>query len=269
MQKALYPMRYLNITQGWGVGTHSGTAAIDIAGKDAGIDNVFAPFDCKVKKIWNNGNTVWIESINAVEWANGTKSKATMSFTHDNNVSNLRVGQRIAQGTVFYQEGTAGNATGNNVHMECAKGTFVGTGWFLNRFGWWTINNMVKPNDLLWLNTGTIVKQTQGVKFKTVPKVAPKPKPKTPQPAPNTARLSAKGTATVLVDTLNVRNSPTTKSKVVGTYKKGQKFNYDSYQINDGYVWLSYVSWTRQRRYVAEGPNNNNPKDIYVSGGVS
>ena len=55
-QKALFPMQYLNITQGYGVGTHKGTYAIDNAGRNTGIDNVVAPFDCKVKKIWNNGN---------------------------------------------------------------------------------------------------------------------------------------------------------------------------------------------------------------------
>lgn len=260
-------MKYLNITQGWGVGTHSGTAAIDIAGKDAGIDNVFAPFDCKVKKIWRNGNTVWIESLGKVQWANGTQAKATMSFTHDNNVSNLKVGQIVKQGQVFYQEGTAGFATGNHVHMECAKGSFVGTGWFLNRFGFWTINNMVRPNDLLWLSRDTIVKQSLGVPFKRVP--APKP-PTTakPKPAPNTGLIKAKGTATVIVDTLNVRNKPSTSGKVVGTYKKGQKFNYDSFIISGGYVWLSYVSFTRQRRYVAEGPNDGRDNTVFVKGGV-
>lgn len=173
--KALFPMTYLNISQGYGVGTHKGSYAIDNVGKDKGIDNVYAPFDCKIKKIWLNGHTVWVESLAPVQWANGTVAKATMSFTHDNTVSNLRVGQVIKQGQVFYQEGTAGFATGNHVHIECAKGSFVGTGWFLNRFNFWTINNMVKPESLLFITSKTKVVNTGGYKWTKATVVAPKP----------------------------------------------------------------------------------------------
>lgn len=82
-------------------------------------------------------------------------------------------------------------------------------------------------------------------------------------------RIKAKGTAKVTVNKLNVRNSPDTKSKSTAVYKKGQKFTYDSYIVTNGYVWLSYVSYSRKRRYVAEGPFNGNKKDVYVKGGVS
>lgn len=263
VQIAKFPMKYLTVTQGWGSGTHAGTYAVDLAGKDTGIDNVYAPFDCKIKKIWKNGNTVWIESLDKVKWANGWVEKATMSFTHDNWVADLRVGQVIRQGQPFYQEGTAGRATGNHVHMECAKGSFVGTGWFLNRFGWWTINNMVKPNDLLLLD-GTIVRNGGGIAWKRYS--APKPTPKPVAKAP--VRKAAKGTATVIVPLLNVRDTPSTKGKVVGEYKKGQKFNYDSFIVANGYVWLSYVSYSKQRRYVAEGPNDGKENTVYVRGGV-
>jgi hypothetical protein len=94
------------------------------------------------------------------------------------------------------------------------------------------------------------------------PVAAPKPAPK------STGRIAAKGTATVTVSVLNVRTSPNTSAKIVATYKKGQKINYDSYQIADGYVWLSYVGTGGARHYVAEGPYDNNPNNVYVSGGV-
>lgn len=92
---------------------------------------------------------------------------------------------------------------------------------------------------------------------------------KTPKPkaTAKTGRIARKGTARVTVDALNVRNSPSTSSKVVATYKKGQTFVYDSYQIANGYVWLSYVSYSGQRRYVAEGPYDGTPT-VWVSGGV-
>lgn len=87
---------------------------------------------------------------------------------------------------------------------------------------------------------------------------------------PNAASGSgnSKGTATVTVDALNVRNSPDDQAAIAATYVKGQKFNYDSYIIADGYVWLSYVSNSGVRRYVAEGPNDGNDNNVWVSGGV-
>lgn len=91
----------------------------------------------------------------------------------------------------------------------------------------------------------------------------------TPTPIPDDKLKPAKGTAQVIVDTLNVRNSPDTNSNVVSQYSKGQTFNYDGFQVINGYVWLSYISYSGIRRFVAEGPANGNPKDVYVNGGVS
>jgi hypothetical protein len=87
-------------------------------------------------------------------------------------------------------------------------------------------------------------------------------------PAPNTGLVASKGTATVTVDVLNIRNDPSDDNAIIGTYVKGQKFNYDNYQINDGFVWLSYVSYSGVRRYVAQGPNDGNEDTNWVSGGV-
>lgn len=92
----------------------------------------------------------------------------------------------------------------------------------------------------------------------------------TPAPSPpDTGRIARKGTATVIVPTLNVRNAPSTDGPVAATYSKGQRFVYDSYQVANGYVWLSYISYSGVRRYVAEGPANGDPNDVYVTGGVS
>lgn len=89
-------------------------------------------------------------------------------------------------------------------------------------------------------------------------------KPKTPaQPK----RIAKKGTATLVVNGLNVRDQPSTAGKVVAVYKyKGEKFNYDSYVKANGYTWLSYVSWTGKRRYVAQASKDGKTK--YVKGGV-
>lgn len=92
----------------------------------------------------------------------------------------------------------------------------------------------------------------------------------TPPPAPsNGTRKAAKGTARVVVDKLNVRNAPNTGAGIAAQYSRGQTFNYDSYIITNGFVWLSYISYSGARRYVAEGPDNGKATDVYVSGGVS
>lgn len=87
-------------------------------------------------------------------------------------------------------------------------------------------------------------------------------------PSKDTSRIAAKGTFTVTVDALNVRNAPDKNSASVAVYTKGQSFNYDSYIVTNGYVWLSYVAFDGTRRYVAEGPNDGDDSNVYGSGGV-
>ena len=51
--------------------------------------------------------------------------------------------------------------------------------------------------------------------------------------------------------TVNVRDYPSTKGNIVAQYVDGEMVNYDSYVINDGYIWLSYISFSGPRRYIA------------------
>ncbi|MCG7592729.1 Ig-like domain-containing protein [Mycobacterium sp. PSTR-4-N] len=73
------------------------------------------------------------------------------------------------------------------------------------------------------------------------------------------------GTATV-VQLVNVRNDPSTNGPIVAQYSAGQSFNYDSWVIANGYYWLSYVSYSGVRRYVAEATTSGSV--VYVRGGV-
>jgi len=49
----------------------------------------------------------------------------------------------------------------------------------------------------------------------------------------------------------NIRSNASTGSSVVGLYSKGQSVIYDSKIIAGGYVWLSYIGASGNRRYVA------------------
>ena len=58
-------------------------------------------------------------------------------------------------------------------------------------------------------------------------------------------------TYTVGVEKLNIRNAPSTDAEIVGAYEKGEEFDYIAFCNANGYEWLSYVSYSGERRYVA------------------
>ncbi len=159
---ALFPMTYMNITQGVnGATSHVNTNALDLAGRDGGIDNVFAPFTCVVKKKYTDGyggNVVWIQSKDRVHYADGSLDYMTIMLVHDNYTADLWVGQVIPQGTVFFQEGTSGLATGNHIHMEVGRGAFTGSGWHENpnKNMSWIVNGSMVPWDALFIEPSTV-----------------------------------------------------------------------------------------------------------------
>lgn len=129
----LFPMNTMNLSQGEngilppgssGYKTHEGTMAIDCYGADLGQDPCYAPctMKCIYKDSYKNGNACFFESVDEVFLANGTKSKVSMLFIHDNDISDIVVNGVINQGNEFFKEGTAGEASGNHVHIEVKMG---------------------------------------------------------------------------------------------------------------------------------------------------
>ena len=170
MEKPLFPSKYMRITQGYMEGTHQDSYAIDNAGKDTGISEIYAPFTGIIKKIYpNDANEVWLESIDKVEYPDGTIDYMTILFAHDNDVSNLFVGKRINRGEVFYHEGTKGNTTGNHCHIECGKGKFTGSGWYKNKANYWSIMNSKKPEECLWIDDSIKILNNYQYSFKKIP----------------------------------------------------------------------------------------------------
>lgn len=51
--------------------------------------------------------------------------------------------------------------------------------------------------------------------------------------------------------TINVRTKPSTNSNVIATYSKGEYVNYDTVVIGERYNWISYISNSGERRYMA------------------
>ena len=73
-------------------------------------------------------------------------------------------------------------------------------------------------------------------------------------------RIPETGHFTVEVPSINVRNKPSKLGKVTNTYYKGERIYYDSYVIKEGFVWISYISYSNERHYVATGTHNGSER---------
>ncbi|MBQ2697376.1 MAG: hypothetical protein IJF59_01770, partial [Clostridia bacterium] len=119
-----FPMEYLKVTQPAGVGTHVGTDAFDVAGKDSGADGFYAPVDLVVKRVYHAKsdlcNALFLESKGKVLLANGKVSKVTLMLIHVSNkdLAKYKAGQKIAAGSLICLESDHGYATGNHLHVE-------------------------------------------------------------------------------------------------------------------------------------------------------
>ena len=229
MEKAMYPIKTIRITQRDHQGTHADSWATDEAGPDSGISSLFVPFTGIIKKIYTqDANEVWLESTEPVEYPDGTVDYMTIMFAHCNDVSNLFVGKLIAQGENFYSEGTKGQATGNHCHFECAKGRFTGTGWHKDNAGYWSINNGKLVTDCLFIDDSYNIIQTLGLNFKNVKEVEPK------KYGSSVERNEYVNQIKINADNVRARTSP--NGDIIGYINPGI---YNSLEIvtQDGYDW--------------------------------
>lgn len=65
------------------------------------------------------------------------------------------------------------------------------------------------------------------------------------------------GTFTVEVSALNVRTAAGLNAEIVAVYTVGQEINYDGWCDKDGYIWITYIAASGNRRYVAVGQSEN------------
>lgn len=168
MEKPLYPSYNMRITQGYNIGTHINSYAIDDAGIDSGISKLRAPFTGIIKKIYPTANEIWLESIDKVEYPDGTIDYLTMLFAHANDISDLFVGKEITQGEEFYSEGTKGDTSGNHCHIECGRGRFTDVGWYENAGEFYSINNGKKPEECLWIDDQVNILNDNNYNFKKI-----------------------------------------------------------------------------------------------------
>lgn len=175
VEYAMWPGLYLNTTQRMNNSfSHEGSLSIDDAGKDKGISQYYASSTLKLR--WadkKSGNGLCFESTKPCNLADGTVDYYHFVMWHDNNIEDMRPrvnGKAFKQGEKIYDEGTAGRATGNHVHINVAKGKFPG-GYPLvqNEHGVWEIKNEVTPMSVFFIDDTEIIKDA-GYKWETIPK---------------------------------------------------------------------------------------------------
>lgn len=241
MEKAMYPSKVMRITQKHGIGTHARNFAVDEAGLDGGIGNIIAPFTGIIKKIYTaDANEVWLESLDKVEYPDGTIDYMTILFAHANDVSNLKVGQIIKQGQVFYQEGTKGQATGNHCHFECGRGKFTGTGWHQDGNAW-DINNGKLVTDCLWIDDSYTIKNSAGYNFKNTKSVDAK------YFGSPVSRDESKTQVEIKKGTTTVRARAAANGNILGYMNQGiynilevkNTNGFTWYKVGDG-LWFAY-----------------------------
>lgn len=125
MQNLIYPMKVISFTQleydANPDHSHHLIAAIDMNGKDGGVDECYAPCNLRVFKKDDYANTVYFSTLEKVMGADGKASHFTIAMTHDSYIDDIAIGQTFYTGQKFYDEGKK-NATGNHVHIEVARG---------------------------------------------------------------------------------------------------------------------------------------------------
>lgn len=251
IEDILFPMETCNITQGDFVGTHAGTYAVDLAGRDTGRDLAYFPFSavCKATDTPRNGNAAFWESSNPVRFADGTVDYCTLMIIHDNDLTGIYPGATYKQGVQMAQEGTAGNATGNHLHVEIAKGKFSHM-YDQNQYGVYHLPNNMPIEKACFFDGTELICGTGPWIYLNDVSVETKPKP---TPSKGTWNRIEEMTYTTFTPNtnINVRNEPTLSGEIVAYYEPGMAVNYDSFIDNDGYRWISYVSTSGVRRYMA------------------
>lgn len=260
MEKAMYPSKVMRITQKDHEGTHADCWAVDEAGVDGGISNIYAPFTGVIKKIYTkDANQVWIESVEPVLYADGTKDYMTAMFCHNNDVSNLWVGKRINQGEAFYKEGTKGYATGNHCHMEFAKGKFDGSGWHKDSAGYWSINNGKKITECVFIDDSYQILNSKGYSFRNVKEVEVK-KYGTP-----VARNEYVNQIKINADNVRARTSP--NGDIIGYMNPGiynsieftTTAGYDWHKVEEGLYFANgeWATWLPKKEKPVEPPKQD------------
>ncbi len=183
----VYPCKAMRITQSYtGTTSHLPHTTgkpkdypIDEGCSGTGRDYIYCPCDeMIVKRVYGVGtggtNTLWLESISKVYFADGTSDYFTMLITHpnDDDLKKIKVGQKFSRKEKICREGKDG-ASAYHLHISAGKGKFTGNGWTRNSNGKYVLTTTgaaAKPEKLFFVDKSfTKAVDTKGLKFKELP----------------------------------------------------------------------------------------------------
>lgn len=160
----LFPLPYMYMSQDEGGDySHLHTYSIDFLGWGANGRiyqcPYYAPCSCKCVQVSNTGgNSRCYTSLDKVHLPDGTLDYVTFNFVHDNNpISTLN--QIFQQGDLIGHTGTAGNVTGDHVHMNTARGTYQG--FYDVGTGHYQLRNSTHIYNTMYVND-TVIRQGYG-----------------------------------------------------------------------------------------------------------
>lgn len=153
-------MKDLKVSQSYGAdtSTHKNGYQIDLCGVDGGKSPVYAPFDCKVTKVYcpkGKSYEVWLESTKPVLCKNGYYGYLTLSITHPSEIAKLKVGQKFKQHQHIMYEGKEGGATGNHIHLELSLGRWC-SGWDKIN-GDYVNKKKIQPDEYLFATEDSVI----------------------------------------------------------------------------------------------------------------
>lgn len=125
---AIFVAESLVVTQGaFDDYSHMEQNALDIQPMEKAVRAPFNGHIVRIDATEISCNAVWFESNAPVLYADGTYDYMTVCFLHDNDISDLSVGQGYCQGDYFYDSGDFGVSSGKHVHVAVYRGKYNGS----------------------------------------------------------------------------------------------------------------------------------------------
>lgn len=181
LENALFPLKHLYVTNNE-AGHKKGSMAIDIVEWSTNGQvlkaPLYAPVSCKVVEVGSiatdTPHVTW-ESLDKVNFVDGSVDYMTISLSHDDNFDTYKVGDVVSQGEIFGHTGTRTASIvgmGDHCHLIIGKGKFTKYTKVQEAY---TLENQYHSYLALGVND-TIINKTGGYTWKSfTPYVPPEP----------------------------------------------------------------------------------------------